>query len=340
MSDPVSNQFRAFARHCRESSPLYERLATGTAEDPELLSLAAQARKGERVANLLFAAVRFLLLKGTPHPLASFYKDNSAPLGDPYPDFRSFCLEHAATITEIISTRTVQTNEVRRSALLLPAFVFVSRQAPGRPLHLLEIGAAAGLNLLWDRYGYDYGDGLRSGDANSPVRIDCSLRGRFTPPVPAALPEVARRIGVDLFPIDADDRQETLWLRSLIWPGDRERASLLENALAVARREKPEIIAGDGVGLLPELLAEVPREAALCVVRVFTNLSPEARKQFNATLAHYGAQRDLWFVSNRRGARDSECGLALVSYRNGVRSEARLANCENHGRWIEWLVES
>ena len=56
--------------------------------------------------------------------------------------------------------------------------------------------------------------------------------------------------------------------------------ALLENAIAVARQEKPEIIAGDGVTLLPELLAEVPREAALCIVRVFTNLSPEARKQF------------------------------------------------------------
>lgn len=340
MSDPVSSQFRAFARQCRESSPLYERLATGIAEDPELLDLAAQARKGERVANLLFASVQFLLLKGTPHPLASFYRNGPAPVGDPYPDFRSFCLEHAAMIAELISTRTVQTNEVRRCALLLPAFVLVSRQAPGRPLHLLEIGAAAGLNLLWDRYGYDYGNGLRSGDLNSPVRINCSLRGRFTPPVPAALPKVDRRVGVDVSPIDIDDRQETLWLRSLIWPGDGERAGLLENALAVARREKPEIIAGDGVMLLPELLAEAPGDAALCIVRIFTNLSPEAREQFDAALAHYGAQRDLWVISNRRGARDSETVLALVSYRNGVRSEARLANCENHGRWIEWLVES
>ena len=46
MSESVSSRFRTFARQCRESSPLYERLATGTAEDPELLSLAAQAREG------------------------------------------------------------------------------------------------------------------------------------------------------------------------------------------------------------------------------------------------------------------------------------------------------
>ena len=230
--ESVSSQFRAFARECRESSPLYERLSLGIAEDPAILAPATQARRGERVPNLFLAAVQFLLLRGTPHPLARFYKNGSASLDDPHPDFRAFCLEHSGKIVELIATRTVQTNEVRRSALLLPAFVFVSREAQGRPLYLLEIGAAAGLNLLWDRYGYDYGNGLRSGGMSSPVQISCSLRGALTPPVPATLPEVGRRRGVDLNPIDVSDPEETLWLRSLVWPGDEERAPLLENAVS------------------------------------------------------------------------------------------------------------
>ena len=45
-------------------------------------------------------------------------------------------------------------------------------------------------------------------------------------------------------------------------------------------------------------------------------------------------------VSTRRGADDGQSKLALVSYRNGVRSEALLANCQNHGKWLEWLIES
>ena len=145
--ESVSGQFRAFAEECRQFSPLYERLAMGIAEDPEVMTLAAQARRGERAPNLFLAAVQYLVLKGTRHPVAQFYKDGSEPLDDPYRDFRAFCLEHAATITALITTRMVQTNEVRRSALLLPAFVLVSREAQGRPLYLMEIGAAAGLNL-------------------------------------------------------------------------------------------------------------------------------------------------------------------------------------------------
>ncbi len=338
--ETVSGQFQTFARQCRESSPLYARLATGIADDREILTLAARAQKGERAANLLLAAVQFLLLKGTRHPLAAFYENPSATLEDPYPHFRTFCLEYAGEITAILATHRVQTNEVRRSALLLPAFVLVSRQARGRPLYLLEIGAAAGLNLLWDRYGYDYGNGLRSGEPRSPVQIGCVLRGTLTPPVPATLPEVSRRLGVDLDPVDVSDPEETLWLRSLIWPGNEERARLLENAITVAREETPEIIAGDGAVLLPELLADVPGDAALCVVRVFTNLSPVAREQFAESIARHGSRRDLSVISTRRGARDDQAALALVSYKNGARHETHLANGENHGVWLEWLVDT
>ena len=185
-SESVASQFQAFAEKCRQFSPLYERLAMGIAEDPEVMTLAAQARRGERTPNLFLAAVQYLVLKGTRHPVAQFYKDGAAPLDDPYPDFRAFCLEHAAAIKALITTRMVQTNEIRRSALLLPAFVLVSREAQGRPLYLLEIGVAAGLNLLWDRYGYDYGNGLRSGDLDlNPIDVSRPDAG------------AARRIGHD-----------------------------------------------------------------------------------------------------------------------------------------------
>ena len=40
----------------------------------------------------------------------------------------------------------------------------------GLPLALHEIGSSAGLNLLFDRFHYHYGD-TEWGDANSPVRL-------------------------------------------------------------------------------------------------------------------------------------------------------------------------
>ncbi len=141
------------------SSPLYARFSLGAAEDADVLALAAHARVGQAVPLLFLGAVQFLLLKGARHPLAAFYPSITPTPNlseDPYPYFRSFCFDYRDDIEKIISTRLVQTNEVRRCTSLLPAFSLVRHEAGGRPLALVEIGPSAGLNLLWDRYGYAY----------------------------------------------------------------------------------------------------------------------------------------------------------------------------------------
>ena len=48
-----------------------------------------------------------------------------------------------------------QTNEIARSAMLLPGFLAIAREA-GLPLDICEIGSSAGLNLLFDRFAYDF----------------------------------------------------------------------------------------------------------------------------------------------------------------------------------------
>jgi hypothetical protein len=205
-----AQRFERFAeQECRGVSPLYERLSLGIAADPELLALAAHAGAGQPAPNLLLAAVHFLLLKGARHALSAHYPSVRRPsargapapldeLGEPYPAFRSFCDEHAATLQHLISTRLVQTNEVRRSACLLPAFGLVARRGGDRPLALVEIGASAGLNLLWDRYGYDYGQGRRYGDPHSPVQISCTPRGTSLRPFPQKFPLVVFRARLTL----------------------------------------------------------------------------------------------------------------------------------------------
>lgn len=114
-------------------------------------------------------------------------------------------MHHDERVRELVSTRLVQTNEVRRCALLLPAFVTIAARAGGQSLALVEVGASAGLNLPWGRYAYDYGDGHLRGDPASPVRLDCALAGASRPPLPDSLPRVTWRVGFDLQPIDVWD---------------------------------------------------------------------------------------------------------------------------------------
>lgn len=340
MHEALSQVFERFAKEeCHNSSPLYERLSLAIAKDPEMLSLVAHSRKGERVPNLFFAAMHFLLLKETKHPVSVFYPSLPGYIGvaeDPYPKFRSFCLEHAEKIRRLISVRLVQTNEVRRCACLLPVFVFLSRRTHGQPLSLIEIGASAGLNLLWDLYGYNYGEGRRYGNLSSPVQITCALKGDLLPPLSEALPKVSFRLGVDLNPIDVLDPEATLWLRALIWPEHEERVELLRRAIRIAQQEPPELIAGDAVDTLPAMLAMVPKDTTVCIFRIFTQLSPKAREQLSSLIFEYSAKRDVFLISSKphRGE-DSE--LQLVSFKDGVKTEELLAYFENHGEWLEWL---
>ena len=102
----------------------------------------------------------------------------AVPPGDPVPAFRSFCQDHRAALIELVSTGLVQTNEPQRCTVLLPAFATVARLAGGTPLALIEVGASAGLNLLFDRYGYGYGTGRLAGDPNLAGERELGGSGR------------------------------------------------------------------------------------------------------------------------------------------------------------------
>lgn len=340
-ANDLRSEFLRFAQEeARGSSPLYERLSRAIAEDPGVLLLASHAKEGQRVPNLFFAAVHFLLLKGIKHPVARFYESLSGAFEgaqDPYPNFRSFCLEHEGEVSKLVASRLVQTNEVRRSACLLPAFVLVSQMSTGRPLYVVEIGSAAGLLLLWDRYGYRYGEALECGDRDSPVQIVCGLRGHGSPPIANVLPEVGYRLGIDLNPINVRDPDACLWLRALVWPEHGERGRLLECAIEMAQSEPPPLIAGDAIEILPKILSLVPPECTLCIFRVWTWLPQRAREQLSSLTAEYGQQRDL-FVISTAGQRGNEIDLELTSFVKGMKSVKLIARCDTHGEWLEWLA--
>jgi hypothetical protein len=340
----LARRFQRFAEQEAEPafSPLYARLCRGIASDPEVLTLAADVPPRQPTPNLLLAAVHYLLLSGVNHPLAAFYPSltSSPDLADAYPAFHSFCLDHTKAIRALLLTRRVQTNEVARCACLLPAFEQVARQAEDAPLALIELGASAGLNLLWDHYGYDYGNGRQYGVPNSPLQIPCTLRGDIPTPLSSRLPEVAFRVGADLHPVDISDSDALLWLRALIWPEHHERVSRLQQALEIARRDHPEIMAGDALSLLPELVAKAPPSTTLCIFHSFTlnQFAAEQRERLTALLLEFSAQRAICRLSFEQFAYERPPQLRLFSYRQGVTTEELLANGSAHGRWLEWLA--
>lgn len=349
----IAESFRRFAR--REAtpgdSPVYNAICHIVADSPVLLELAAVAGPGQPAPNLLLAAIHFFVRRNPGNPLASYFpsvggsRTPDAALGG---EVERFCAEHRAGIASLMRTRFVQTNEVRRTACLLPAFAAVHAES-GAPLALLEVGCSAGLNLLFDRYSYDYGDGTTHGRPDAAVHVTAEART----PVPApsvALPPVSRRMGVDLNPLDVANADDLEWLQALTWPEHADRRDLLGAAAAVARDELPPLIRGDAVDELERMAAAVPGDEALVVFAAFVlhQLPPERRSEFRRALERLGRTRPTWFVvmgfadfvASDSFAEDGSTGVWIARFEGDSASARRVVRCHPHGRWLEFLPES
>lgn len=325
------------------ASPLYAHLSQYVATDQDILRLLVNADRATQVSNLLFGAVHYLLLRGEEHPLRAFYSSLTRQPGAPHDAssaFRDFCLQHAAEIEHLVTTKRVQTNEVQRCTGLLPAFSLIYQRTQPTPLSLIEIGSSAGLHLLWDKYGYHYARVGAKGDLNSEVQLHCSLVGQKIPHFPDGLPRVQSRTGIDINPIDIENEDEIRWVRALIWPEQTDRAELFEHAIGIARRDPPPIVAGNAADVLLEVVSTVPPDTVLCIFHSYTlNQCPEnIRDQILRNIEEVAKSREVFRISLEWYGGQKQPQLELYSYTATSTRNELLAYCESHGRSMEWLV--
>lgn len=344
--EELEEEFEWYADWAANRSPLYECIAQGVADTADLLSIAAEADRGQPAPQLFLGAVHALLLQGYNHPLAAFYPTctdtpQDSRKEDPFPPFRDFCLSHENRIRDIVSSRYVQTNEVGRSAVLLPAFEYVSRTANRRPLALVEIGASAGLNLYWDRYRYEYSNHGVIGVRDSPVHIESSIQGNQTPPLPDTLPSVAHRVGNDLNPLDVTDLDDAHWLHALVIPDQEARHERLAAAIEVVRADPPELVEGDVLDVLPNLISEAPPSTALCIFSTLTlyQLSEDKIADLREQLTEWSWDRTIHWLSGDSDATSEPPTYRYVQLSRGTTTETRLAEYESYGEWIRWLAD-
>ncbi|HEY1321722.1 MAG TPA: DUF2332 domain-containing protein [Streptosporangiaceae bacterium] len=310
----AEENYRQFGQDARGRSPAYESLARSVAADAAILGFLATLPPAKRQPNLLFGAARYLL--GDPVDIARL---------------RELVSQHRAELAGVMMARRTQTNEPARCATLLPALA----QLP-QPLALLEVGASAGLTLLFDRYSYDYDGHTVTGlDPLAPT-LRCSPRGPV--PLPAGLPEIAWRAGLDLNPLDVTDGDDVRWLSCLVWPGEGDRAQRLAAAIATARRDPPVVHRGDLLTDLPALAAQAPAGATLVVYHsaVLAYVAPPERSRFAAAVADLSA---IWLSNEGTAVLP---GISAPTYdvsqfvlvRDG---RAPLAVADSHGTWVHWL---
>ena len=310
----VAQSYRVFARReVRGRSAAYEALAESVADDANVAGFIASLPPGKRQPQLVFAAARYLL--GAPPVIGSL---------------RELVSRSGAELTQVIMTRRTQTNEPARCAVLLPALARLPQ-----PVALIDVGASAGLTLLFDRYSYDYGGYLLAGlDPDAPT-LRWQPRGPV--PLPSRLPDIAWRAGLDLNPLDVTTDDDVRWLSCLVWPGESDRAQRLAAAIAAARRDPPAVYRGDLVTDLPALVARAPEGATLVVYHtsVLYYIAADQREEFVRMIRGLGV---VWLSSEAPGivpgtgtpVRDElQCVLA--------RDGHPVARADSHGTWLSWL---
>ncbi len=230
-----------------------------------------------------------------------------------------------------------QTNETGRSAVLMPGYAQIARRT-GLPLSILEVGASAGLNLMWDRYAYRYGERL-VGNLGAPLVIVAEWRGPWCNV--EHLPRVAARRGCDRSPIDLHASGAADRLIAYVWPEQTERMARLQAAITLAQREKPVVDKMDAAEWLEQRLAEPTAGVATVVVHtiVWQYLAKETRARIRALLDEAGtaasATAPLAWLSLEQYAPDQLPELRLTMWPGG--QTQTIARAHPHGTWIEWL---
>ena len=180
----------------------------------------------------------------------------------------------------LLATRTTQTNEVGRCAIFLPAFGLLADEVGS--LGHLDVGASGGLNLLADRYEYHYesADGVvATVGGPSPVVLRTATTGAL--PVPASMPVIAARCGVDQRPIDVTDDAEAVGWRPVSGPTSPTVSTGWWRRSTIARRRPPEILAGDAVASLAPAIERIGSAAHPVVTNswVLNYLTSQARSR-------------------------------------------------------------
>ena len=320
-SAALAERYRRFAaEEARGSSPLYEALSNHVAERPALLGFLARFPAELQQPNLFLAAVRHVA--GTP----------SGP-----ENLEDIVARRGADIGRTMRSRTTQTNEPGRCAALLPVLSAI----PG-PIALLEVGAAAGLCLLPDKYGYDYGR-LEIGAPDDTRGVAPVLRCEASAdaPLPRTLPAVAWRAGLDLNPRSVHVADDMAWLETLVWPEQAARLARLRSAAAVARMVDPGVIRGDLRTDLKALASRAPADATLVVFHTAVLAyvtSQDDRDAFARACRELGATWICnefpsvypWIGAKVRGPHRK--GMFLLSV-----DAQPVAWTAPHGQRIEWL---
>ena len=367
----VRQSFEDLAAAEGDRIPVYASLSRAIARHPELHGLLLEAPVGQRLPVLLLAALHDVVLRHPDAPVAPWYPTVTPPppSGEPDEALLATVERHRDELLHLLRHRQVQTNEVNRCVAWWIGLRHLAVSTPGLPVVLVELGASAGLNLRPDDYAYRFevrgGATVQVGRADSAVRLGTEVRTGPWPELDGPLPTIAGRVGLDRRPVDVSDEDDARWLRACVWPEQPVRQERLAAALEAAAGDPPELVEGDLVVDLPELLDRCrrtqpgPVHLVLLSSWVLAYVARADRSRLHETLIEHAGRHDgavslLTLESDRvvpwapppplppdAGADEQHASiLTATEYgpdRPGGATATAIARCQAHLVWVDRL---
>jgi len=260
-------------------------------------------------------------------------------------------LTQQAVLRDALS-RPPQTNEVQRSAALLPGLLFIAHSTR-LPLSLLEIGASAGLNLWCDRWAlapllepdaapWSYGP------ADAPLTLRPAWIGA-PPPLQALLQaplQICRRAGCDAEPIDLTEPGQAERLASFIWPDQVERLQRLRAAQTAAcgwmASERLSVQALSAARFVQQELRTLRTGMTTVLMHsvVWQYIAADEQQSITAAVhdaaSHATATNPLAWLRFEPASLMGNVELRCQLWPGGA--DHLLARCHPHGAHIHWLA--
>lgn len=281
-----------------------------------------------RVAGALHALV---LTNADPGLVAAYPPGGSGELDDA---IETVFKTHAEFILGWMDSPP-QTNEIRRSAVLIPMAHWIANET-GCALSVSEIGASAGLNLLFPHFRLDVGPGY--GPQNTPVTLRPEWSGSYPAQADLRITDVK---GCDLAPMDMQNPDDVLRLSSYLWPDQMDRIERTQIAIKMGPQQ---VEKADALAWLPERLNTV--EPGVCrfiystIAWFYLPIPAQAKGQaMICDAGHHATEQSplAWFQMEPDNSGNPGAALTLRLWPGD--HTLNVGRADFHGRWVDWQLD-
>ncbi len=296
--------------------------------------------RADNVALRLCGALHQLALTRTDDTLAKVYPPEGGLADETDEIFWNAiaaALEtHNAAVIDFLASAP-QTNEIRRSAVLIPAYHAVAAKF-GLPIAMHELGASAGLNLYPDKYGLK--TDKFSINPESKLVLTPEWRGEI--PHTGSL-EIISKQACDLSPVDIDIPENEMRMLAYIWPDQIDRIERTKAAMRLAQANSAHTVDKEDAVVWLELALKRRKKNVASVFHhtiAWQYFPPELQRKGEQLFDEYGTlageENPIVRISMESdgGGVDVGAKLTLTVWPSGTSYD--LGRADFHGRWVDW----